>query len=83
MDTDGGIFKNKYTIKGRDYAYQKICFTNKSKPLIKFVFDTLIDNNFHPKQYKGDKVWLCSCKEVQKYLRVIGSSNYRLYKWLE
>ena len=83
MDTDGGIFKNKYTINGRDYAYQKICFTNKSKPLIKFVFDTLTNNNFHPKQYKGDKVWLCSCKEVQKYLKIVGSSNYRLNKWFE
>jgi len=82
IDTDGGIFKNKYRINGREYSYLKMCFTNKSLSLIDFVSKSLKLNGFNPKIYKGSKVWLCSEKEVKRYLEVIGSSNNRLNKWL-
>jgi len=78
MDTDGGIFLDKYVVNGKKYCYRKICFTNMSKPLIDFVFDTLTKFGFHPQHYRHNKVWLYSYKEVEKYMEIIGSSNSRL-----
>lgn len=78
MDTDGGVFIDKYTINGKEYQYRKICFTNMSKPLIDFAFETLTKLGFHPQKFRHNKVWLYSYKEVEKYLQAIGSSNSRL-----
>jgi len=80
MDTDGGIFIHRYKVAGKEYQYQKICFTNKSQPLLDFVYDTLEKIGLTPK-YQGEKrVWLYSAEEVDKYLKIVGSSNSRLLK---
>ena len=81
MDTDGGVFLDKYTVNGKQYCYKKVCFTNKSMPLIDFVYKTLIKFGFHPQTYSDNKVWLYSYKEVDRYLLEIGSSNQRLNKF--
>ena len=78
MDTDGGVFLDRYTVNGKEYCYKKVCFTNKSMPLIDFVYQTLIKFGFHPKTYSDNKVWLYSYKEANRYLSEIGSSNQRL-----
>lgn len=83
MDTDGGIFKNEYKTGNVKYSYLKVCFTNKSVPLINFVETTLKQFGFNPKVYNHSKVWLCSEKEVIRYLNFVGSSNNRLNKWLK
>lgn len=80
MDTDGGVFFDRYSVNGKKYCYRKICFTNMSIPLIDFVFESLVNLGFHPQLYRHNKVWLYSYKEVQKYLEIIGSSNNRLLK---
>ncbi len=82
MDTDGGILKHNYFVNGKHYSYLKICFTNNSKPLRDFVFKTLNDCGFSAKS-SFNKVWLYSEEEVRKYVHVVGSSNYRLWRRFE
>lgn len=84
MDTDGGIFTHKYKVNGKIYSYKKICFTNRSMPLLYFVEDTLNELGFTAKtiyKVENKKVWLYNSKEVIKYLDEIGSSNERLLKF--
>ena len=80
VDTDGGIFTNSYTIRGKSYAYPKTNFTNASQPLLNFVHKTLKENGFHPNNKVPRKIWLYSQAESKRYLEVIGSSNERLLK---
>jgi hypothetical protein len=78
MDTDGGIFWHRYRVNQRPYAYRKLCFSNLSQPLRRFVFQVLTDAGLHPKLQGKKHVWLYSEQEVKRYLEIIGSSNQRL-----
>lgn len=81
MDTDGGVFIHKYKVNGKLYQYKKICFTNRSVPLLIFVKDVLEELGFTPKmitKVENKKVWLYNSEEVKQYLKVVGSSNKRL-----
>lgn len=80
MDTDGGVFIHKYKVAGKEYKYKKICFTNKSQPLLNFVFNTLKKLGLNPKKFGDNKVWIYSEKEVINYFKLIGSSNHRLLR---
>ena len=83
MDTDGGVFTHKYKVNGKQYAYRKICFSNRSLPLLHFVFQTLMEMGFSPKlvdKVENKKVWLYNTHEVDKYLSFVKSSNERLSK---
>jgi hypothetical protein len=84
MDTDGGVFLHKYKVHGKQYSYKKISFTNKSTPLILFVFEILRVLGFTPKlrdTLEIKRVWLYNEHEVNRYLEVVGTSNYRLQKY--
>ncbi|OGM77015.1 hypothetical protein A2210_02830 [Candidatus Woesebacteria bacterium RIFOXYA1_FULL_40_18] len=84
MDTDGGVFVHKYKSNGKIYRYKKVNFTNRSIPLLKFVYNTLKELNFHPKlldKIENRRVWLYNSQEVPQYLNVVGSSNYRLNRY--
>lgn len=81
MDTDGGVFIHKYKVNGKLYQYKKICFTNRSVPLLIFVKGVLEELGFTPKiitKVENKKVWLYNSEEVRQYLKVVGSSNKRL-----
>lgn len=83
IDTDGGIFLHKYKVSGKEYAYKKICFSNRSIPLLMFVADTLKKLGFTPKiidKVENKKVWLYNEKEVKRYLGIVGTNNPRLLK---
>ncbi len=83
MDTDGGIFLHRYSVNGKEYIYKKICFSNRSIPLLYFVADVLRELNFTPKiidKVENKKVWLYNAKEVESYLRLVGTHNFRLLK---
>jgi len=83
MDTDGGVFTHKYKVNNKLYAYLNICFTNRSLPLLRFVYQTLKELGFTPKlkdKVENKKVWLYNTHEVDKYLSLVGSSNERLSK---
>lgn len=84
VDTDGGVFIHKYQVNGKQYQYLKLCFVNKSIPLLQFVFETLENLKFHPKmmtKVENKRVWLYNQSEVKEYLRIIGTSNSRLQRY--
>lgn len=84
MDTDGGVFIHKYTVNGKKYRYKKICFSNRSMPLLVFVMETLSQLGFNPKiidRVENKKVWLYNENEVSRYLNTVGSHNLRLMKF--
>lgn len=83
MDTDGGVFIHKYMINGKKYSYRKICFSNQSVPLLRFVYDSLNELGFTAKminKVENKKVWLYNTHEVTKYFEVVKSNNQRLNK---
>ncbi|OGG27777.1 hypothetical protein A3A59_06280 [Candidatus Gottesmanbacteria bacterium RIFCSPLOWO2_01_FULL_42_10] len=86
VDTDGGIFKHSYTVNSKRYSYIKLCFVNRSIPLLNFAYKTLTDSGFHPKQIMqvaNKRVWLYNQSEVKDYLKIVGTRNHRLLKNLE
>lgn len=86
MDTDGGVFIHKYKVNNKYYYYKKVCFTNRSVPLLKFVFNTLTEIGFKPKiilKVENKKVWLYNKDETIRYLELVGSHNTRLLKFKE
>lgn len=81
MDTDGGLFRHRYWVNGKRYAYPKICFANRSVPILQFVFSTLEEYKFTPKiisKVENKRVWLYNQHEVEDYLNKIGTHNPRL-----
>lgn len=84
MDTDGGVFLHKYQVKNKSYTYKKICFSNRSVPLLVFVSNTLTELGLTPKiidKVENKKVWLYNSAEVEKYLKIVGTHNPRLLKY--
>lgn len=83
MDTDGGIFIHRYRVKGKEYSYQKLCFANRSIPLLIFVYDTLKSLNLNPKmvmKMETKYVWLYNQRKAREYLDKVGTDNPRLLK---
>lgn len=83
VDTDGGVFTHIYTVNGKEYRYKKLCFTNRSVPLLHFVFNTLKEHGYTPKiieHIENKRVWLYNQQEVASYLTKIKSSNQRLLR---
>jgi intein/homing endonuclease len=84
MDTDGGVFLHKYTVRGKKYMYRKISFSNRSLPLLLFVRETLESLGLTPKiidNVENKKVWLYNDNEVSRYLELVGSHNQRLLQY--
>lgn len=80
-DTDGGIFKHTYVVGKKRYTYVKLSFSNRSMPLLQFVFTTLKAAGFTPKlidKIANKKVWLYNHVEVTQYIERIGTHNPRL-----
>jgi intein/homing endonuclease len=81
VDTDGGIFKNTYTVNHKDYTYNKLVFVNRSIPLLIFAHESLKNLGFNPtliEKVPNKRVWLSNQMEIKKYLQVIGTNNNRL-----
>ena len=77
MDTDGCFVIHTYTVNGKQYSYPKIVFTNSSLPILEFVDRGLRILGFTPKKYENKRVWLLNQNEVKRYLKEIGTSNYK------
>ena len=85
MDTDGGIFLHRYRVNNKTYSYLKVSFSNRSMPLLVFVFETLSRLGFTPKiidKIENKKVWLYNYHEVEQYLHKVGTHNPRLLRFV-
>lgn len=76
LDTDGGLYLHQYYSNGKRYEYLKLCFTNRSKPLLYFVFNTLKSLKYKV-FLNGDHVSIFSAEEVKRYFHEIGSHNFK------
>lgn len=76
IDTDGSLIIHRYRIKGKEYSYPRLTFSNKSQPLLNFVYRELKFLGFNPKINRYE-ICLYSQDEVRKYLEIIGVNNYK------
>lgn len=85
VDTDGSLFNHKHLINGKEYLYPTIVFSNRSQPLLEFMFRGLSQLGFHPKRSLDNQVWLRKQSEVKRYYQDIGTRNYKptIKKFLE
>ena len=84
MDTDGGVFIHRYRINEKLYSYKKICFSNRSLPILNFVYETLKGLGLNPvlrAEVENKQVWLYNCNEAARYLKIVGTRNPRLRKY--
>ena len=77
IDTDGCFAIHRYKVNGKEYQYPKICFSNKSEPLLDFVYQELKKLGYNPKRTVDFDVWLHNQNEVKKYLKEIGTRNIK------
>lgn len=77
IDTDGCFALHKYKVNKKEYCYPKICFSNRSQPLLNFVYQGLKQFGFNPKKTYKYGVWLHSQNEVRRYLKEIGTRNLK------
>ncbi|MDO8513882.1 MAG: LAGLIDADG family homing endonuclease [bacterium] len=75
VDTDGCVYKHRYSVRGKQYIYYKIGFSSRSVNLIESVKIILEQIGIHPKvDCRGD-LRLYDTKDVRKYFQEIGSHN--------
>ncbi|MCP6718311.1 MAG: hypothetical protein KJI70_02110 [Patescibacteria group bacterium] len=80
IDTDGSVFTHRYKVGGKYYSYKKLCFTNYSKPLVQFVFNTLKQNGLRARISRDIDVWLDSKESMEKYLQIFSFHNVKHLK---
>lgn len=74
IDTDGCMYSHRHTVLGHDYFNIGINFSNKSTPILQFVYNTLRALNFHPKIFHNG-VNLYRKNEVIRYSTEIKFRN--------
>lgn len=77
VDTDGCFALHRYRVNGKEYCYPKICFSNRSEPLLEFVYQGLKQLGFNPKRTYKYQVWIHNQNETRRYLKEIGTNNYK------
>lgn len=77
IDTDGNIARKNY--HANTLAMQ-ISFTNASKPLLKSVRRIWMELGYHPTEITGRQVHVTRFKEVIRYIKEIGFSNFKHIK---
>ncbi|MFH1968633.1 MAG: LAGLIDADG family homing endonuclease [bacterium] len=74
IDTDGCVYIHKHRSNGCNCLNIGLNFSNKSTPLLKFVYNTLEEFKFHPKIFKNG-VNLYRESEVLRYEKEVGFTN--------
>lgn len=74
IDTDGSFYCHRYHSNGKNYCYLKLCFANRSRPLLKSVLRILRQFNFDAYMH-GDQVFIYSMSGIKKYFKEIGTHN--------
>lgn len=74
IDTDGSFYCHSYNSSGKNYKYLKLCFANRSRPLLNSVLRILKELDFEAYLH-GDQVFVYSIAGIKKYFDEIGSHN--------
>lgn len=75
FDTDGCVYTDRHTIRGREYKNLCMAFTNRSVPLLSDFFETLEYLDLHPTQKTKYTVFLRRRENIRRYFKIVGSSN--------
>ena len=77
IDTDGSIFNERHTIKGKQYCYPRMSFVSASPDLCDSVIAVLRKNGFSPKLRNNRSVNLERREDIVRYFKQIGSHNVK------
>lgn len=75
VDTDGSVFTHNYKVGGKWYAYKKLSYTSMSAPLLRSFYDILTSLGITCRFAKEKDVRIDSRRDMEKYFKIIGSSN--------
>lgn len=75
MDTDGSFYSYSHTVMKRKYLNYALCFTNRSKNLLKSTLKILKSHNFAP-IIVNERVYLYNRKDIIRYFEIVSSHNY-------
>lgn len=75
FDTDGSIFLETHNIRERVYSYPRMSFVSASEPLRESICDALQRLGFDARIHMERSVNLERFTDIEKYFRMIGSSN--------
>lgn len=75
IDTDGSVFTHQYKSGSSLYSYKKLSFTSSSSSLLFSVYDALKAFGMNPRIGSNHDVRLDSKDDMERYFRLIGSSN--------
>ena len=75
VDTDGCVYRHRYKVGNKLYAYKKLNFSSRSKPLIKSVKILLEKINICSRIDTRGDIRLENTKDVIRYFQIIGSHN--------
>lgn len=78
IDTDGGVFYHRHSHSGYNFFNISLKFSNRSKPPLKFVCDTLVTLGFTPK-IDSREVSLYKENEIFRYAKRIKFHNLYHY----
>lgn len=80
VDTDGSVFTHRYQVGGKLYCYKKLDFCTMSKPLLESAYGIFVANGMRPYIAQDKKLRLESRHDMERYFKVIGSSNNKHLK---
>lgn len=75
FDTDGSVYVDTHTIRGKVYRNACLVFTNRSGPLLSDFKSSLEAIGLHPTQKTKYAVFLRRAGEIQHYFATVGTSN--------
>lgn len=84
MDTDGCVFRHRYRVSGKEYAYVKLAFASATPCLTQFVAESfqMLGISAHVRQ-GGQRVFVDGRKSVVRYFEVVGTHNPRYQQRFE
>lgn len=80
FDTEGSIGFKKFVGKNGTYIYKQLTFTNKNKPLLDFMQNSLENLNYTPTKNSSRNIYISNKKDIERYFKEIGTSNPKLEK---
>lgn len=82
MDTDGCIYGERHTIRGKQYCYPRLSLVSASAPLRQSALRMLKELDFSPKIRNNRSVQLESKEDIIRYFTLIQSHNSKhLRRW--
>lgn len=75
IDTDGCVFDEVHYIRGKHYSYKRLNFRSASPSLRDSVFSLFRELGMTPKMRNTSAVQLEDKEEIERYFKIVGTSN--------